>query len=179
MPSDWSASDPRHALDLYFDALGSLLGSDRLGYRNHCQRVLIHFRAFAPGADLAPVVPALVFHDIALWTHDTVDYIDPSSQLAREHCATIGRENWAPAVGAMIEWHHKQTTYRGPHAEFVEPLRRADMSDFTFGILGGSSASARREAREFPNAGFHKMLLRRTIGRLLTKPWSPAPMMRW
>ena len=29
------------------------------------------------------------------------------------------------------------------------------------------------------NAGFHKMLLRRTLGRLFTKPWSPLPMMRW
>ena len=80
----------------------------------------------------------------------------------------------------MILWHHKQRPYVGPHAELVEPLRRADMGDFSFGLQGGVPAEARRRARaRYPNAGFHWMLTRRALQRLVTKPWSPLPMLRW
>lgn len=54
------------------------------------------------------------------------------------------------------------------------------MGDFTFGLQGGVPRSALREGRAtYPNAGFHAFLLRRGLGRLVTKPWSPLPMMRW
>ena len=179
-PASWEGLEPERALDVYFEALFGLLGQDFEGYRNHCQRVLINVRALAPDLDTKPVVPALVFHDIALWTHGTVDYLEPSAVLAREHLEGVDRESWIGPVEAMILWHHKQRPYHGPFEEFVEPVRRGDMGDFTFGLQGGVPRDALRKGRErYPNAGFHKMLARRTLGRLLTKPWSPAPMMRW
>ncbi|MHC4377584.1 MAG: hypothetical protein ACYS26_13365 [Planctomycetota bacterium] len=54
------------------------------------------------------------------------------------------------------------------------------MGDFTFGLQGGVPRGALREGRAtYPNAGFHALLLQRGLGRLLTKPWSSLPMMRW
>ena len=83
-------------------------------------------------------------------------------------------------VEAMIAWHHKQTPFRGDHAEYVEPLRRADMADFTFGLQGRVPREVLAAGRRrYPNAGFHAMLLRRSLGRLVSKPWSPLPMLRW
>lgn len=142
--------------------------------------MLVNARALAPTLDLAPVLVALVFHDLALWTHRTVDYIDPSAQLARQHLERVGVDEWLGPVDAMIRWHHKQRRYTGPHREYGEPVRRADMGDFTFGLMGAVPRNALREGRgRYPNAGFHRMLLARTRGRLATKPWSPFPMLRW
>ena len=142
---------------------------------------MINVRALTdPALDLAPVVPALAFHDIALWTHRTVDYLEPSAEVARAHLERIDRPDWQGPVEAMILWHHKQRRYSGPHVEYVEPVRRGDMGDFTFGLQGRVPRAALREGRRrYPNAGFHAMLTRRTVGRLFTKPWSPLPMMRW
>ena len=179
-PDAWNVDDFEGAFDAYFGPLAPTLGADHVGYRNHCLRVFLNVKALAPALDLRPVVPALVFHDIALWTHRTVDYLEPSAAVAREHLERIGAHDWIAPVEAMILWHHKQRAYHGPHEEFVEPVRRGDMGDFTFGLQGGVPREALREGRaRYPNAGFHKMLARRTLGRLFTKPWSPAPMMRW
>ena len=179
-PGDWNAVDYEEAFDKYFDAMAEMLGPDREGYRNHCLRAFLNFRALAPDLDPTPVVPALVFHDIALWSHRTVDYIAPSSELAAAHLRDVGREDWVDPVVAMIDWHHKQRRYTGPHADYADPVRRADMGDFTFGLQGRVPRAALRQGRaKYPNAGFHKMLLKRTLGRLCQKPWSPLPMMRW
>lgn len=180
-PADWSVAAPERAFEVYFEPLRELLDRDWLGYRNHCLRVFINVQALAPAdLDLAPVIPAVVFHDIAMWTHRTVDYLEPSAELACEHLTAIDRSAWIEPVRAMILWHHKQRAYTGPHAEYADPLRRADMGDFTFGLQGGVPRTALREGRSrYPNAGFHALLMRRTLGRLLTKPWSPLPMMRW
>ncbi|MHC4377583.1 MAG: hypothetical protein ACYS26_13360 [Planctomycetota bacterium] len=99
-PAAWEALPPPRALDLHFEALGERLGPDLQGYRNHCQRVLVNFRALAPRLDPRPTVVALVFHDIALWTHRTVAYIEPSAGLAREHVARIDRPELLGPVDA-------------------------------------------------------------------------------
>ncbi|MEM6572280.1 MAG: hypothetical protein AAF957_27945, partial [Planctomycetota bacterium] len=180
-PSAWSVDDRDGAFAAHLDPFAELIGPDLPGYRNHCLRVMINVRALTdPALDLAPVVPALAFHDIALWTHRTVDYLEPSAEVARAHLERIDRPDWQGPVEAMILWHHKQRRYSGPHVEYVEPVRRGDMGDFTFGLQGRVPRAALREGRgRYPNAGFHAMLTRRTVGRLFTKPWSPLPMMRW
>ncbi len=124
-------------------------------------------------------MPALVFHDTALWTHRAVDYAEPSSKLAREYLLRIERSDWIGPVLAIVESRHKQRPLTGSHAEYAEPLRRADLGDFTFGLQGGVPRSALQEGRQlYPNAGFHKMLMKRSLRRLLTRPCSPAPMLR-
>lgn len=101
-PSSWESLPPPRALDMHFEALSELLGPDLPGYRNHCQRVLVNFRALAPEQHPLPVVVALVFHDIALWTHGTVAYIEPSAELAREHVERIDRLEWLGPVDSMV-----------------------------------------------------------------------------
>jgi len=80
----------------------------------------------------------------------------------------------------MILQHHKLTQYRGRQLSLVEPLRRADLADvskglFTFGL---PRAFVREVFSAWPNAGFHKLLVRLGLERLRTHPLNPLPMIK-
>lgn len=70
-PELWSVDEPKRACDAFFEPLREDLGRDHLGHGNHCQRVYINSACvhqcggLAPTLDHTPVVPALVFHDLA------------------------------------------------------------------------------------------------------------------
>ena len=157
------------------------LGRDLAGYRNHVLRVLRFALALAPAADAETLQVAAAFHDLGIWTDRTFDYLAPSRRLARAWLAARGREGLAPAVEAVIEQHHKLRPYRGPHAEVVEPFRRADLVDVSLGTLraGLDRAFVRTVRAELPNAGFHACLVRLTGRQLLRTPLQPLPMLRW
>ncbi|RYY79772.1 hypothetical protein EON63_17055 [archaeon] len=59
-------------------------------------------------------------------------------------------------------------------------MRLADLADFSWGFIRSSiPLSVIREVQStYPNQGFHAALMQFVGGRLVTKPWSPAPMMR-
>lgn len=124
---------------------------------------------------------AAALHDIGIWTAGTFDYLDPSIEVARAHLEGIGRAEWIPEVEAMIREHHRISAHRSRPDWLVEPFRRADWADVTLGLRrwGLSRAFLRRLRREWPNAGFHLKLVRLTLRRLLTHPWSPIPVLRW
>ena len=85
-----------------------------------------------------------------------------------------------PEVTAMIQEHHKLTAYRGDPAWLVEPFRRADLVDVSRGVVryGLARATLSEIFARWPSAGFHARLLRLSLGRLRTHPWSPLPMVR-
>jgi hypothetical protein len=157
------------------------LGRDLAGYRNHALRVLRFALALAPAADVETLQVAAAFHDLGIWTDRTFDYLAPSRRLARDWLAARGRDALAPAVEAVIEQHHRLRPYRGPHAEVVEPFRRADLVDVSLGTLraGLDRAFVRTVRAELPNAGFHACLVRLTGRQLLRTPLRPLPMLRW
>lgn len=158
------------------------LGGDFTAYRNHAYRVANLCVALSPdgAAQLEKIATAAAFHDLGIWTEHTFDYLRPSATLACAHLARAGREAWASEVAEMILQHHKLSTYRDPRHTLVEPLRRADWVDvskglFTFGLPRGL---LKEVFSMWPNAGFHKRLVRLELGRLRTHPWSPLPMVR-
>ena len=81
--------------------------------------------------------------------------------------------------------HHKVTAYKSSEYpneyKLVEVFRRADLADFSLGLVrGGVSKSVVTQLKAtFPNAGFHKMLLKRQAGWLLKHPLNPFPIMKW
>lgn len=169
-------------LDEVLEAHAAALGGDFTAYRNHAYRVANLCVALSPGgaAQLEKIATAAAFHDLGIWTDHTFDYLRSSVSLARAHLARAGREEWAPEVAEMILQHHKLSTYKGHSHTLVEPLRRADWVDvskglFTFGL---PRALVREVFSTWPNAGFHKRLVRLELTRLRTHPLSPLPMVR-
>ncbi len=157
------------------------LGDDFTAYHNHCYRVLNYFSAFHPEAtteDLDKVAVALAYHDLGIWTHHTLDYLDPSAELARIWLAEHGHEDWSHDVAVMIAQHHKVRSYR-PNA-LADAFRKADWTDFTQGArrFGLAYADVRQVQKGFPNAGFHARLAQLGVRRMLTDPLHPLPMFR-
>lgn len=111
---------------------------------------------------------ALVYHDMALWTHRELAYIEPSIDDAEEAAADMGLDVDLELLRAIIFWHHKFTAYRGPKECIVNAVRKADWCDATAGMIrkGVSRVLVRSTVAALPYAGFHKMLMR--VGPELT-----------
>lgn len=159
------------------------IGPNFNAYRNHCYYVLNVVNALARPSEeeLSQVAIAAAFHDLGIWSDKTLDYLDPSADRARRYLIDNARaEDW-PAVEAMIQGHHKLTRCKGEHAHLAEAFRRADWNFVSMGSIPMGVPSALRKAlvAQFPNDGFHKMLLRLGGAEFLRRPWKPLPMMRW
>jgi hypothetical protein len=157
------------------------IGADYQAYRNHIYRVLHFFRAFA-GAEpevQAQAEVAGVFHDLGIWTHGTIDYLEPSAQLAETYLREEGREAWGTEVLPMVREHHKLSHWGG--SSRVEAFRRADWVDVSMGLLkfGLPPAYVKEVQQRFPNEGFHKRLVQLGMKRLKTHPLSPLPMFKF
>ncbi|WP_428313272.1 HD domain-containing protein [Hydrocarboniphaga sp.] len=171
-------------LDELLQRHAGVLGADFAGYRNHCYRVVNFAMAFCTSVDEQTVdklAVAAAFHDLGIWTTGSFDYLDPSERLAREHLRELRREDWSADVVAMIQQHHKIRRCSSASGDMAEVFRKADLVDVSLGVVGfGLSREFRRQVKaRFPNAGFHRCLLRLTAARLRSHPLSPLPMMRW
>ncbi len=173
-------------IDLLEDILAPwapAMGADSEGYKNHCYR-MIHFTlALRPcdEQDKQKLVIAAAHHDIGIWSDHTVDYLPPSKALALRYLEGQGLTNWSEEVGLMIDEHHKLTPFKDSKFPLVEAFRRGDLVDFSMGWLrqGLSAAFVREVKAAFPNAGFHKMLMRSAGQWFRQHPLSPPPFMKW
>jgi hypothetical protein len=151
------------------------------GYRNHAHRVQNFARAISsPSAEEEEKLAiAAAFHD--LYVFDGLDYLEPSIEDAARYLRETGREAWEREVALTIAYHHRFRRYRGPHAALVEPFRRADWNDFTFGLVRGGIPRAVRKAAdaEFPVGDFvPKAVAKIARGWVWHHPLRPAPPFR-
>jgi hypothetical protein len=157
------------------------LGADTKAYRNHCYRVLNFYAAFISKnpESLAKGAIAIAFHDLGIWTHKTLDYLDPSIKLANAYLTQTGLIAWIDDITAMIDNHHKVTGYA--NNVFVESLRKADWIDVSLGMLhfGLNRQFIEAVQHTFPNAGFHQKLVRLSISNVLKHPLKPLPIFKW
>ncbi|MGN2640475.1 hypothetical protein ACWEKT_31355 [Nocardia takedensis] len=165
------------------------LAGDHTGYLHHAIRVvrvadLLHLRAGGADEDLPSGRPEFVvaaaFHDLGIWSDGTWDYLPPSVARARQWLVDTGHEERIPLVTTMIDEHHKLRSAGDPLSA-VELFRKADAVDFSVGAV--SFGLPRREyralRREFPEAGFHRTLVRVASRNLLRHPLRPAPMVKF
>ncbi len=159
------------------------LALDYDAYRNHCMRLFNFCMALAGDDKEAEdkIAIAAVFHDLGIWTENTLDYLAPSQLLAQRYLEKSFKASWCKEIDAMISEHHKITRYKENPAWLVEAFRKADLIDLSGGLirfrLPDDFVSDVLDA--YPNAGFHKILARLAIKRLKTNPLSPLPMMKW
>ncbi len=97
----------------------SELGHDFIAYRNHVYRVVNLCLAIVghSRAELEKIAVAAVFHDVGIWTNNTLDYIAPSVAAAR------GMADWIPEIEAMIVNHHRITPFRARSSRLSPPRR--------------------------------------------------------
>jgi hypothetical protein len=148
------------------------------GYRGHVYRMLNFCLALSPqdadGTDKFAIAAA--FHDLHVF--ESFDYLGPSAASAAKYLRDTGKEQWLPEVAAMIVSHHKFGGYRDDHAALVEPFRRADWIEMSFGFLrfGLSKAYVKQVQRTFPIRAFYPKAVLRSASRwLIRHPLHPAP----
>ncbi|MDQ3037081.1 MAG: HD domain-containing protein [Myxococcota bacterium] len=167
-------------VDEVLDAHSTELGTHFAAYRNHVCRVVSLCEVLAPLSDVdrRHIQIAACFHDLGIWTAGTFDYLAPSCALARRHLEERGRAEWIAPVSRIIDEHHK---IRRTRDRLAECFRRADWIDVTMGALrfGVPRGLIRDLQAQYPNEGFHALLVGLTWRRTLRRPWSPLPMLRW
>jgi hypothetical protein len=165
-----------------FGVFKSFIGGDFEAYRNHVYRVinLCYSLGEFSAIDKEKIQIAACFHDIGIWTEGTFDYLPSSEILAAGYLAERGKEAWVAEVSEMIEMHHRVRSCVDSVFPLVEPFRRADIADFSLGIIpmGISKELIGRLKSEFPNSGFQKRLVQLGSYWFLRHPLNPLPMFR-
>lgn len=165
-------------LDHYREAMGDSF----TGYRNHVYRVvnLCYWTGPYNELDREKIQIAGAFHDIGIWTDNSLDYLQPSADHATRYLTDNGRTDWISEVTEMIVMHHRLSSCQDSQYPLVEAFRRADIADFSLGVLnmGFPRAFVSQLKKMFPNSGFHPFLLRRGSAWFLKHPLRPLPMFR-
>jgi len=157
---------------------------DFQGYYHHCLRmlnVILLLSRNEPDRQ-QKVEIALAFHDLCVFPRRTLDYLGASARLAGNHLANVGRTEWIEPVELMIRMHHKITPYRGPHANLVEAMRKADWIDVSFGALrfGIPRDWVQKLHRALPLHSFYpRTLVPLIVRHVVSHPTRPLPNFRW
>lgn len=174
---------PIDQVDAILASWKSVVGDDFSAYRNHVCRMVTFCCDLQPCSDeqKQKIAIAGAFHDIGIWTDNTLDYLPPSVIPARQYLETIGKTEWAEEIELMITEHHRLRPIQNPSYPLVELFRRGDLVDFSRGTFRqGLSRSRIQEVNQaFPNAGFHKRLVQLAWHWFVRHPLNPAPMMKW
>jgi hypothetical protein len=169
-------------LEDVLDAHRSQLGRDFAGYRGHVYRTFNFARALAGyPSDQQGLALTAAFHDLGIWSDHTFDYLPPSARRAVAYARARNLTCDVTELERSVLWHHKLTRCASPEDGRVDAFRRADWVDVSWGILRfGLPAGLLRDAQQaFPNAGFHRCLLRVGLRWALSHPTRPLPMLRW
>ena len=157
-----------------------VIGKD-IGYVNHTKRMVMYALELQ---DLDEVqkekfMIAVSFHDLGIWTEQSFDYLDPSVALAQKYLKEQDKLHYEKDIVDMINLHHKLTPIKNNN--LAELFRKVDMVDVYWGMVSFAINKKRMKEikTEFPNNGFHCTLMKWFGKRLLEKPWSPMPMLKW
>ena len=127
------------------------------------------------------MIVAACFHDLGIWSDRTVDYLPPSIARVRAYLHAQALDSWLADIEPMIAFHHQLTAHRDNAHPLVEVFRRADLIDVSLGVVrfGLPRPYVARVRALFPNAGFHRRLVRLAVTGFLTHPLRPLPFFRW
>lgn len=159
------------------------IGADYPGYRNHVYRMVNFSLALrvCTADERRQLIIAGCFHDLGIWSDDAVDYLPPSISRARSYLHEQALDRWVPDIEPMIAFHHQVTAHRDDARPLVEVFRRADLIDVSLGLVrfGLSRSYVNRVRTQFPNAGFHRRLVRLAATGIVTHPFRPLPFFKW
>lgn len=162
----------------------SEIGRDYAGYKNHVYRMInfcFALHEFKREEEREKIIVAGCFHDLGIWSDDTFDYLPPSLILAKDYLMKNNLDQWISEIELMIGMHHKLKKYEDPENPLIEVFRQGDLVDFSLGIAkcGLPKSYIRSVKKQFPNAGFHKCLVRVSSRWFLKHPLNPIPVLKW
>jgi len=172
-------SNTNREIDELLGPYKSIIGEDYNKYRNHVLRVYLNCLLLDTNKDNeGKYAIAAVYHDIGIWTKQTIDYLEPSIEEAKVFLMQAGKEEWIEEISLMIYWHHKWGDYKGKFMVTTGNFRKADWIDVSLGFLtfGINKKEIEKIRNAFPNLGFHKFLVKKVGGNLLKHPFHPLPM---
>jgi hypothetical protein len=159
-----------------------IIGDDFHGYRNHCCRMVNCCLALqeCDKETKNKLMIAAAFHDIGIWTEKTLDYLPPSVTPALAYLQENDLQQWTEEITLMIAEHHKLSEYSNQEYPLVELFRKGDLVDFSLGMIrfGLPKAFIRELKKTYPNAGFHRRLMKLGGLWLIRHPLNPLPMMK-
>ena len=81
----------------------------------------------------------------------------------------------------MILEHHRVREITDGLTPLVEVFRKGDLVDFSKGLVrfGLPRQVVRDVMQTYPNAGFHRMLVKAAGKWFVKHPFNPVPMMKW
>ena len=141
-----------------------VIGSDYDGYRGHIYRVLSYSMHYLNNNEqkqyLDVIAAALVYHDIGLWTDKQLDYLEPGCKHAKERFEGVFDQDKLDLMDGIITYHHKFTPYEGTNAHIINAVRKADMIDFSLGLVnyGMPDRHIQLIHQNIANNGFHMHL---------------------
>ena len=160
-----------------------VIGRDYEGYRNHVVRMATFSFMLQPCSpqDQRKIEIAACFHDIGIWTDNTLDYLLPSVHLSLRYLDEHGLTDWRQEISEMILEHHKIREVKNGVSPLVELFRKGDLVDVSKGMVrfGLARMAVHDVMRMFPNTGFHLMLIKRGGKWFVKHPFNPLPMMKW
>lgn len=162
----------------------TIIDRDYQGYLNHCKRVAACCLILSQDSredTIRKIAIAVAFHDIGIWTSKTIDYLEPSVKVMLSYLTLHRLLDWQIEITLMITEHHKLTRTKCSEYPLVEYFRQADYADFSLGLLRSNipRSEFKKLTSQYPNSGFHKILVCLGLKRFLQKPWSPLPMFKW
>lgn len=175
-------SDTGH-IDSILEPWREVIGRDYEGYRNHVVRMATFSLMLQPCSpqDQRKIEIAACFHDIGIWTDNTLDYLSPSVRPALRYLDEHGLSDWGLEIADMILEHHKIRGVKNGVSPLVELFRKGDLVDFSKGMVkfGLARKAVDDVMLKYPNAGFHRMLIKQTGKWFARHPLNPLPMVKW
>jgi hypothetical protein len=175
------------------------LGDDYHGYKNHVYRVVNFCLALQTDDDEETknkIIIAACFHDLGIWSDQTIDYLPPSTALATAYLTQQGLQHWQAEIELMIDMHHKLVAYQDERYPLVkafrktdlndryplaETFRKADLVDVSLGMVkfGLPKACVNSIKALFPDRGFHWRLAQLAWQWFSKNPLSLPPFIKW
>ncbi len=170
---------PSKHIDSILEVHRSLIGADWAAYRGHCQRLFCYLSCFGLSPnEITLTEVAIAFHDLGIWTADSMDYLAPSCEAARLYISDQNLEIKIDLVEDMINSHHKMTKAKTHH--LAEYLRKADLIDLsaTWLRFGIPKEEIKAIKKAFPFVGFQKKIYTKVAKHALKHLWNPFPMLK-
>ncbi len=157
------------------------LGESYARYSNHACRIY-NFAVLLSDAnqeEQKQLAIASAFHDIGIWTANTLDYLEPSVRLAKEYLQRNGLSEWNKSVEEIITQHHKLSAFK-PN-RLAECFRKADLIDLSFGLFrfGIDGRKIAEANQQYPWFGFHRFIAKEILKNAVRHPLNPLPIVKW